>query len=64
MLSKNGEVKVVDFGLAKADSQLEITDEGVVKGKFSYLSPEARLGLRRSTRAPTCSRSASSRGRC
>jgi serine/threonine protein kinase len=44
MLSKNGEVKVVDFGLAKADSQVEITDEGVVKGKFSYLSPEACMG--------------------
>ena len=44
MLSKNGEVKVVDFGLAKANSQVEITDEGVVKGKFSYLSPEAALG--------------------
>ena len=45
MLSKNGEVKVVDFGLAKANSQVEITDEGVVKGKFSYLSPEACEGL-------------------
>ena len=44
MLSKNGEVKVVDFGLAKAVSQLESTDEGVVKGKFSYLSPEAASG--------------------
>ena len=44
MLSKNGEIKVVDFGLAKADSQLEHTDKGVVKGKFSYLSPEATLG--------------------
>jgi serine/threonine-protein kinase len=44
MLSKNGEVKVVDFGLAKAGSQIEITDEGVVKGKFSYLSPEAAYG--------------------
>src|SRR5262249_5633118 len=44
MLSKNGEVKVVDFGLAKADSQLEHTDEGVVKGKFSYLAPEAARG--------------------
>ncbi len=44
MVSKNGEVKVVDFGLAKADSQVEITDEGVVKGKFSYLSPEAAWG--------------------
>jgi eukaryotic-like serine/threonine-protein kinase len=44
MLSKNGEVKVVDFGLAKANSQLENTDEGVVKGKFSYLAPETTLG--------------------
>jgi len=44
MLSKNGEVKVVDFGLAKAESQVEITDKGVVKGKFSYLSPEAAYG--------------------
>ncbi len=44
MLSKNGEVKVVDFGLAKADSQIEITDEGVIKGKFGYLSPEAARG--------------------
>src|SRR5690242_20387235 len=44
MLSKNGEVKVVDFGLAKAGSQLENTDPGVVKGKFSYLSPEAARG--------------------
>lgn len=44
MLSKNGEVKVVDFGLAKANSQVEITDPGVVKGKFAYLSPEAAWG--------------------
>ncbi len=45
LLSKNGEVKVVDFGLAKASSQIESTDPGVVKGKFSYLSPEAASGL-------------------
>jgi len=45
MISKNGEVKVVDFGLAKANSQVEITDQGVVKGKFAYLSPEAASGL-------------------
>lgn len=41
LLSKRGEVKVTDFGLAKATTQLEKTDPGVVKGKFSYLSPEA-----------------------
>ena len=45
LLSKNGEVKLVDFGLAKANSQIESTDPGVVKGKFSYLSPEAASGL-------------------
>ena len=44
LLSKNGEVKLVDFGLAKANSQIESTDPGVVKGKFSYLSPEAASG--------------------
>src|SRR3954465_5424266 len=45
LISKRGEVKLVDFGLAKATSQLESTDPGVVKGKFSYLSPEAAAGL-------------------
>jgi len=44
LLSKQGEVKLVDFGLAKATSQLEHTDPGVVKGKFAYLSPEAAWG--------------------
>ncbi|HVK84482.1 MAG TPA: serine/threonine-protein kinase [Kofleriaceae bacterium] len=44
LLSKNGEVKLVDFGLAKANTQLEQTDQGVVKGKFSYLAPEAASG--------------------
>jgi len=44
LLSKRGEIKVTDFGLAKATTQLEKTDPGVVKGKFSYLAPEAALG--------------------
>jgi serine/threonine protein kinase len=41
LISNQGEVKVTDFGLAKATSQAELTDPGIVKGKFSYLSPEA-----------------------
>src|SRR5688500_16260704 len=45
LLSKQGEVKLVDFGLAQASSQIESTDPGVVKGKFSYLSPEAASGV-------------------
>ena len=44
LISARGEVKVTDFGLAKARTQLERTDPGVVKGKFSYLSPEAVAG--------------------
>jgi serine/threonine-protein kinase len=44
LISRQGEVKLVDFGLAKATSQLENTEPGVVKGKFSYLSPEAAEG--------------------
>jgi len=44
LISKQGEIKVVDFGLAKATSQVEVTDPGVVKGKMSYLSPEAARG--------------------
>jgi serine/threonine-protein kinase len=41
LVSKAGEVKLTDFGLAKAVTQGELTDPGIVKGKFSYLSPEA-----------------------
>lgn len=44
LLSLEGEVKLTDFGLAKARSQVELTDPGVVKGKFGYLSPEAARG--------------------
>lgn len=44
LITRHGEVKVVDFGLAKANSQLEHSQPGIIKGKFSYLSPEAALG--------------------
>ncbi|MFN0252814.1 MAG: serine/threonine protein kinase [Kofleriaceae bacterium] len=45
LLSTKGAVKFVDFGLAKANAQIESSDPGIVKGKFSYLSPEAACGL-------------------
>lgn len=44
LITKYGEIKIVDFGLAKATSQLEKSEPGIIKGKFSYLSPEAAMG--------------------
>ncbi len=45
LISREGEVKITDFGLAKAASQVESTDPGIVKGKYGYLSPEAASGI-------------------
>ncbi|MDX2053273.1 MAG: serine/threonine-protein kinase [Polyangiaceae bacterium] len=44
LMTKYGEVKLVDFGLAKASSHLTDEDEGMVKGKFGYLAPEICIG--------------------
>lgn len=44
LVTKHGEVKIVDFGLAKASSCLEPSEPGIIKGKLAYLSPEAALG--------------------
>ena len=38
--SYDGEVKVIDFGIAKAASRSSKTQAGVLKGKFGYMSPE------------------------
>jgi serine/threonine-protein kinase len=45
LITRFGEVKIVDFGLAKANSQLEKSEPGIIKGKFSYLSPEVAQGM-------------------
>ena len=44
MISFEGEVKVVDFGIAKAETQVEHTRAGTIKGKFGYMSPEQADG--------------------
>lgn len=40
MLTYDGAVKVIDFGIAKADSNSEVTQAGTLKGKLSYIAPE------------------------
>lgn len=40
----DGEVKLIDFGIAKAQGRLAKTTLGRIKGKFSYMAPEQVLG--------------------
>lgn len=40
LISFEGEVKVIDFGIAKFEAKNQETKPGVVKGKYSYMSPE------------------------
>ena len=45
LISYEGAVKVIDFGLAKAAGRISTTQVGVVKGKLAYLSSEQARGL-------------------
>ena len=40
MLTYDGAIKVIDFGIAKTDTNSEATQAGTIKGKLSYLAPE------------------------
>jgi serine/threonine protein kinase len=40
LISQAGEVKLVDFGIAKTTLRGEGTEVGVIKGKYYYMSPE------------------------
>ncbi len=45
LLSYEGEVKLTDFGIAKARTLAQsVTDVGVVKGKYAYMAPEQIIG--------------------
>jgi serine/threonine-protein kinase len=46
LLSYNGEVKLCDFGIAKATLTRVQTKTGVIKGKVKYMSPEQAMGRR------------------
>jgi serine/threonine protein kinase len=45
LISFEGEVKVIDFGIAKAAGKVTKTQAGILKGKFGYMSPEQIRGL-------------------
>jgi hypothetical protein len=45
LCSYEGQVKIIDFGIAKAASRTTKTQAGVLKGKFGYMSPEQVRGL-------------------
>jgi tetratricopeptide (TPR) repeat protein len=45
LVSYDGDVKVVDFGIAKAVTENPEVTRGVLKGKLSYLSPEQVNGV-------------------
>ncbi len=40
LISYDGHIKLVDFGVAKATDRLEETKQGTIKGKLRYLAPE------------------------
>jgi eukaryotic-like serine/threonine-protein kinase len=45
LISYEGEVKVIDFGIAKAAGKATKTQAGIPEGKFGYMSPEQSRGL-------------------
>ncbi len=45
LISYEGEVKLIDFGIARAANRVSKTQAGVLKGKFGYMSPEQVRGI-------------------
>ena len=43
LVSHDGAVKIVDFGIARAENQV-LQEDGIAPGKFAYMAPEAILG--------------------
>jgi eukaryotic-like serine/threonine-protein kinase len=44
LLSRRGDVKLIDFGIARANESENKTKAGTLKGKYGYMSPEQVIG--------------------
>ncbi|MEM9191134.1 MAG: protein kinase [Myxococcota bacterium] len=44
LISTHGEIKLADFGIAKATNTANATQTGSVKGKIPYMAPEQAMG--------------------
>lgn len=44
LISYGGDIKICDFGIAKATFSRRETEAGIIKGKVKYMSPEQALG--------------------
>src|ERR1700722_11457313 len=45
VVSLEGRIKLIDFGIAKAATGQPATQVGILKGKFGYMSPEQARGM-------------------
>lgn len=55
LVSSSGEVKVIDFGIARATNKISQTVSGRIQGKFCYMSPEQASGKPLDQRSDICS---------